>query len=173
MVRNLVRMCAFALTTLGVVACSGSQPAPNAEVAAKDGSGMIAAADAPADTLMVYKSSTCGCCNDWVDHARDNGFAVVTEDIDDLGALASKKQDLGVPVGRGSCHTATVRGYTIEGHVPADLIHRLIRENPRGVKGLAVPGMPVGSPGMEGMFKQEYDVLSFDESGNVSVYARR
>lgn len=173
MARNLVRTCAVALTAFGVVACSGSQPDAGTTLAAAAGSGAIAAADAPADTLMVYKSSTCGCCNDWVDHARENGFAVVTQNIDDLGALAAKKQELGVPVGRGSCHTATVRGYTIEGHVPADLVQRLIRESPRGVKGLAVPGMPVGSPGMEGIFKQEYDVLSFDDAGNVSVYARR
>lgn len=167
--------CIVALTALGVAACSGGQPEGGVEVAAltaqaTDGA---AAADVAADTLVVYKSPTCGCCSNWVDHARESGFAVVTHDIDDPVALNAKKQELGVPAGRGSCHTATVRGYTIEGHVPADLIRKLIAEQPRGVRGLAVPGMPVGSPGMEGMFKQEYDVLSFDEKGNVAVYARR
>jgi hypothetical protein len=127
-------------------------------------------ASAVVDTMVVYKTPTCGCCNDWVDHAEENGFVVITHDLDNLEAT---KRALGVPAGRVSCHTATVQGYTIEGHVPADLIRRLIAEKPRGVKGLAVPGMPMGSPGMEGLIKQNYDVLSFDEQGNVEVYARR
>ena len=124
---------------------------------------------APADTLVVYKTPTCGCCNAWVDHARESGFAVVTHDMNDLSAI---KQQLGVPAGRASCHTATVNGYTIEGHVPADLIRKLLTERP-AIRGLAVPGMPIGSPGMEGLIKQDYDVLAFDENGNVQVYARR
>lgn len=127
-------------------------------------------ASAAVDTMVVYKTPTCGCCNDWVDHARENGFVVITHDLNNLEAT---KRALGVPAGRVSCHTATVQGYTIEGHVPADLIRRLIAEKPRGVKGLTVPGMPMGSPGMEGLIKQDYDVLSFDEQGNVEVYARR
>jgi hypothetical protein len=174
MKRNTMVRFVFALTACGVAACSGGQPegAEVAAVAAQDAHG-AAAADVAADTLVVYKSPTCGCCSNWVDHARENGFAVVTHDIDDPVALNAKKQELGVPAGRASCHTATVSGYTIEGHVPADLIRKLIAEQPRGVRGLAVPGMPVGSPGMEGMFKQEYDVLSFDGEGNVAVYARR
>ena len=124
---------------------------------------------APADTLVVYKTPTCGCCSAWVDHARENGFAVVTHDMNDLSAI---KQQLGVPAGRASCHTAAVNGYTIEGHVPADLIRKMLTERP-AIRGLAVPGMPIGSPGMEGMIKQDYDVLAFDENGNVQVYARR
>jgi hypothetical protein len=162
---------AVALAALIMAGCSGSEPESGATVAMTDQP--VAGAAVPADTLIVYKSPTCGCCSNWVDHARENGFAVVTHDIDDLVALNAKKQELGVPAGRGSCHTATVRGYTIEGHVPADLIRKLLAEQPRGIRGLAVPGMPVGSPGMEGMFSQEYDVLSFDENGNVAVYARR
>jgi hypothetical protein len=82
------------------------------------------------------------------------------------------KRELGVPAGRISCHTATVRGYTVEGHVPADLIRRMIDER-APIRGLAVPGMPMGSPGMEGLIKQDYDVLAFDSTGVVSVYAKR
>jgi hypothetical protein len=77
-----------------------------------------------------------------------------------------------VPQKLYSCHTATVQGYVIEGHVPADLIYRLLKEQP-AVAGLAVPGMPVGSPGMEGVNPQPYDVLTFDKDGNTSIYARR
>jgi hypothetical protein len=129
---------------------------------------MNAAASA-ADTVIVYKSPTCGCCTKWVDHMRDSGFTVFARDTSDLEPI---KRRLGVPAGRVSCHTATVRGYTIEGHVPADLIRKLIDEKSR-YAGLAVPGMPMGSPGMEGLMKQDYDVLAFDRDGNVEVYARR
>jgi hypothetical protein len=122
-----------------------------------------------ADTVVVYKTPTCGCCNAWVDHVKEHGFTVVTHDLNDLSQI---KQQLGVPAGRISCHTATVRGYTVEGHVPADLIQRMLAEQPR-FRGLTVPGMPMGSPGMEGPFKQDYEVLSFDAAGNVSVYAKR
>ena len=174
MSRNLTGLCAVALTAFTVTACGGreSGEAGSDRVAqAEAPGGTAAAADAVSlDTVVVYKTPTCGCCSNWVDHIRESGFAVVTHDMNDL---ADKKRELGVPAGRVSCHTATVRGYTIEGHVPADLIRKLINESPRGVKGLAVPGMPIGSPGMEGIIKQEYDVLSFDDAGNVSVYARR
>lgn len=122
-----------------------------------------------ADTMIVYKTPTCGCCNDWIDHVKEHGFPVVAVDLDRLDGV---KQELGVPAGLISCHTATVRGYTIEGHVPADLIRRMIDEK-SNLRGLTVPGMPVGSPGMEGPFKQDYDVLGFDERGNTRVYARR
>lgn len=161
--RNLLGICAVAVAALAAAACN-SGDAQDAE--------RIALAGPPADTLVVYKSPTCGCCSNWVDHVEENGFAVVTHDISDQ-ELAALKPQLGVKPGHASCHTATVRGYTIEGHVPADLIARLINESPRGVKGLAVPGMPIGSPGMEGIVKQEYDVLSFDEHGNAKVYATR
>lgn len=148
-------------------ACTGERDADSARV------GQVAANAATvltADTIVVYKSPTCGCCNKWVDHIEENGFVAVTHDLDNL---ETTKRTLGVPAGHASCHTATVAGYTIEGHVPADLIRRLIAENPRGVRGLAVPGMPMGSPGMESIIRQEYDVLSFDEQGNVEVYERR
>jgi hypothetical protein len=122
-----------------------------------------------ADTIVVYKTPTCGCCTDWVDHAREHGFTVVAHDLNDLTVV---KRQLGVPAGRISCHTSVVRGYTVEGHVPADLIQKMLAERPR-IRGLAVPGMPMGSPGMEGPWKDDYDVLAFDDDGNVTVYARR
>jgi hypothetical protein len=162
MTRSLLGICAAAVTAL-TVACSGGDA---------QSSERVALAGPPADTLVVYKSPTCGCCSKWVDHVEQNGFAVVAHDISDQ-ELAALKPQLGVKAAHASCHTATVRGYTIEGHVPADLIARLIRESPRGVKGLAVPGMPLGSPGMESLIRQEYDVLSFDEHGNEQVYATR
>lgn len=124
---------------------------------------------APTDTMVVYKTATCPCCKNWVDQALEAGFAVVVHDTTNLEPI---KRRLGVPAGRVSCHTTTVRGYTIEGHVPFDLIRKLIDEKSR-YAGLAVPGMPMGSPGMEGPIKQEYDVLAFDKAGRVEVYARR
>jgi hypothetical protein len=122
-----------------------------------------------ADTVVVYKSPTCGCCTAWVEHMRESGFTVVAHDTTDLEPI---KRQLGVPAGHVSCHTATVRGYTIEGHVPADLIRKLIDEKSPHA-GLAVPGMPMGSPGMEGVVKQQYDVFAFDRNGRVDVYAKR
>lgn len=142
---------------LTVTACSGGSSASAEQVVASN------------DTVVVYKTPTCGCCNAWVDHVRENGFPVVTHDLNDLTDI---KRDLGVPAGRISCHTATVRGYTIEGHVPADLIRRMLDEQP-AIRGLAVPGMPIGSPGMEGLIKQKYEVLAFDSAGAVTVYAER
>jgi hypothetical protein len=130
---------------------------------------MAVAAASAGDTMVVYKTPTCGCCSDWVDHVKAHGFTVVVHDLDRLDDI---KRQLGVPAGQISCHTAQVRGYTIEGHVPADLIRRMIDENAQ-FKGLTVPGMPMGSPGMEGLFKQDYDVLAFDEDGRTEVYARR
>ena len=124
-----------------------------------------------AETLLVtvYKTPTCGCCRAWVDHLRDAGFRVETVDRDDLTMVNSAN---GVPERLASCHTATVGGYVVEGHVPAEDIRRLVRERP-AVAGLAVPGMRVGSPGMEvaGRPADRYDVLSFDRAGVTSVFA--
>ncbi len=104
-------------------------------------------------------------------HLRANGFPVKTVDQDDLAPV---KRQHGVPRALESCHTALVEGYAVEGHVAADLIDRLLRERPR-VAGLAVPGMPIGSPGMEspGERPERYDVIAFDRSGRTSIFARR
>jgi hypothetical protein len=151
------RYAAVGVLALTSVACGGGEGVRAEQIVASS------------DTVVVYKTPTCGCCNAWVDHVREHGFPVVTHDLDDLTDI---KRDLGVPAGRISCHTATVRGYTVEGHVPADLIRRMIDER-APIRGLTVPGMPMGSPGMEGLIKQDYDVLAFDSAGVVSVYAKR
>jgi hypothetical protein len=119
--------------------------------------------------IVVYKSPTCGCCTKWIEHLRRAGFAVDAVDTEDLVQL---KQLLGVPKDLASCHTAVVGEYLVEGHVPADLVRRLQQEQPR-VRGLAVPSMPPGSPGMEQPNPVRYDVLAFDTDGNISVYATR
>jgi hypothetical protein len=128
------------------------------------------ATPSPAPTeIVVYKSPTCGCCNKWVDHMRANGFKVTTKDMDDLSEL---KADLGVSQSLSSCHTGVVAGYVIEGHVPADLVQKLLKEKPK-VAGLTVPGMVMGSPGMEGPTKDKYDVLAFTADGKSRVYSSR
>ena len=123
-----------------------------------------AAAD-PAE-VHVYKTPTCGCCNGWVDHLREAGFSVRTTNLSDLTAV---KRSNGVPPELASCHTAIVGGYVVEGHVPAQDVRRLLLKKP-AVSGLAVPGMPIGSPGMEGPNPQRYRVLSFG-GGKVDVFA--
>lgn len=119
--------------------------------------------------VEVYKEATCGCCTLWAAHLRDHGFTVRTHDVADM---ATVKATYGVPSQAGSCHTAVVEGYVIEGHVPAEDVERLLKERP-AVAGLAVPGMPIGSPGMEitGVAAQPYDVLSFGEDGRTTVFA--
>lgn len=130
--------------------------------------GLGGAADVRAETLAmtVYKSPTCGCCGAWVDHVRAAGFAVTVKDVDDLAPI---KLMAGVPQPLQSCHTASIGGYVVEGHVPADVIERFLAERPQA-RGLAVPGMPVGSPGMEGPNPRPYQVLSFDSAGGTAVY---
>ena len=122
----------------------------------------------PLPEIMVYKSPTCGCCSKWVDHQRDNGFVVKTKDLRDMRMV---KSIAGVKPEHASCHTAKVDGYVIEGHVPAADIKRLLKERP-AVTGLSVPGMPMGSPGMEGPRSDPYEVLTFDEQGESRVFAR-
>jgi hypothetical protein len=121
--------------------------------------------------MKVYKSATCGCCRAWVTYVNANGFAATVTDLDD-GALRARKTALGVPEELRSCHTAVVGHFLIEGHVPADLIHRALREHAKGA-GLTVPGMVSGSPGMEGGTPEPYDVLLFQKSGQATTYASR
>lgn len=117
--------------------------------------------------IKVYKSPTCGCCEKWVEHLRTEGFAVVTHDVADVTPI---KLENGVKPEFSACHTAFVGGYVVEGHVPASDIRRLLAERP-AVAGLAVPGMPVGSPGMEGPKPVAYEVLSFGAQG-VRVFSQ-
>ncbi|MDP6428306.1 MAG: DUF411 domain-containing protein [Rhodospirillales bacterium] len=130
--------------------------------------GLTVAITGETPEIQVYKTATCGCCGDWVDHLKRNGFAVKVKDLAHLDLI---KRMGGVHESLQSCHTAFVSGYTIEGHVPADSIKRLLKEKP-SARGLAVPGMPGGSPGMEGADKEPYEVLIFDDIGGAKVYAR-
>lgn len=123
---------------------------------------------AKAAKVDVYKSPACGCCGAWVDHIRSAGMAVVVHDLDDVSPIAAKA---GVPDEARSCHTAIVDGYFVEGHVPVVDIRRLLKERPKA-RGIAVPGMPIGSPGMEqGQTKQSYDTLVVDRRGVARVFA--
>jgi len=119
--------------------------------------------------MVVYKDPNCGCCTKWVGLMRSAGFEVSTRDTPDMASIKTRYK---VPAALGSCHTALVGGYVVEGHVPADLITRLLKEKPK-VLGLAVPGMPMGSPGMEGPTKDAFDVVTFDAAGKTTVFARR
>jgi hypothetical protein len=119
--------------------------------------------------VTVYKTPTCGCCTAWEDHLRENGFQVVSHSLNDLRQVKAQQ---GVPDALGSCHTGVIEGYTIEGHVPADVIRRLIAERP-AVDGIAVPGMPMGSPGMEGPYVDRYEVFTFKDGAPLDVYEVR
>jgi hypothetical protein len=118
--------------------------------------------------VTVYKSPTCGCCTKWVEYMRKQGFRVEAHDVDAMGAV---KAERGIPRSLQSCHTSDVEGYVIEGHVPSDVIQHLLAEG-IPVSGLAVPGMPLGSPGMEGG-RERYDVLVFMQTGASAIYAQR
>jgi hypothetical protein len=131
-----------------------------------------AAAQRPAaqgPVVEVYKSPTCGCCINWVKHLQDNGFTTHVTETTDLAEIKTKN---GIPSEAQSCHTATVDGYVIEGHVPAADVRRLLKERPP-VLGLAVPGMPIGSPGMEvpNVKPEPFNVVTFDRQGKLEVYA--
>ena len=125
--------------------------------------------DAPAKkpVITVYKDPSCGCCKNWIAHLIKNGYRVDAKDSPDMAEI---KRTLGVPTGMRACHTAMVNGYLIEGHVPAADIDRLLAQKPK-IAGLAVPGMPAGSPGMEGAAAQRYQVLTFDKAGKTTVFA--
>jgi hypothetical protein len=124
---------------------------------------------APLPPIRVVKSASCGCCTAWVAYMKKQGFTVTTEDKDEFMAL---KRSNGVTAQLESCHTAFVGGYVIEGHVPADLVKKLLAEKPAGIKGLSAPGMPQSAPGMDTP-GQHYTVYSFDAQGHSKVYAQR
>jgi hypothetical protein len=118
--------------------------------------------------VTVYKDPNCGCCSLWITHMERAGFRVTATNTANMPALRAK---LGVPGPVQSCHTAVVDGFVVEGHVPADDVKRLLASRPK-VKGVAVPGMPLGSPGMEqGNVKHQYSVLTFDDAGRTTVFA--
>ena len=125
---------------------------------------MFAMAAAP--IIEVFKSESCGCCGAWVEHLKANGFATRVVNVENPSDYRERG---GIPDKLGSCHTGMVQGYAIEGHVPASDIKRLLAQKPRA-KGLAVPAMPLGSPGMEGPRKDPYDVLLVQANGSTKVF---
>ncbi len=137
------------------------------------GLGVIVAGQAQkaAPTMEVFKSPTCGCCSKWVEHVQEGGFTVKVTDVSDQ-ALDALKEKHGVPRTAQSCHTGLIDGYVVEGHVPVTEVHRLLKERP-AVTGIAVGGMPLGSPGMEvpGQRPQTYNVITFDKQGSVKVFS--
>ena len=157
------------LAALGVGALGASLP--RLADAQRGTPGKAPARPAALPAMTVYKSASCGCCHLWVEHARANGFTVRTIDTEDL---AKVKAELGVPGTLQSCHTVVVANYLVEGHVPADDVKRMLKEKP-AIRGIAVPGMPVGSPGMEqGPVSgyQRYEVVAFTTTGQRSTFAR-
>ena len=154
MKNRFVRTFALGVSVVALALTTGAAPAS-----------IDAAAKRPA--ITVYKDPGCGCCKSWIQHLIKHGYQV---DAKDTPQMTEIKRSLGVPDGLSACHTAIVNGYLIEGHVPAADIARLLKEKPK-VAGLAVPGMPMGSPGMEGPRAQHYQVLSFDKTGKTKVFA--
>lgn len=142
----------FLLLQLGFAAIAEEQPVEGGEV----------------QQIVVYRSPTCGCCGKWLQHLRDNDFKIEDIVTDDMQAI---KRKYGVPAAMQSCHTAIIGGYVVEGHVPARDINRMLKLKPE-IAGIAVPGMPVGTPGMEmGGRKDPYQVLSFDNAENYRVFS--
>jgi hypothetical protein len=131
--------------------------------------GFMVTQQSVAADIVVYKNPTCGCCGEWVKHMEDAGFSVDVENRHDLTPI---KTELDVPGRLQSCHTAKIGCYIVEGHVPADVVKRTLDEKP-DIKGLAVPGMPMGSPGMESPRKDPYDVIAIGNDGHLEVFARR
>jgi len=155
MKKRIVRPLALGVSVVALALTTGAAPV----------SPIDAAPGRP--TITVYKDPSCGCCKSWIEHLIKHGYRVDAKDTPDMTGI---KRGLGVPDGLSACHTAVVNGYLIEGHVPAADIARLLKEKPK-VAGLAVPGMPMGSPGMEGPRAQHYQVLSFDKAGKTKIFA--
>ena len=151
---QFVRTCALGASFFALVLTTGAAR-PSVEATSKE------------PTITVYKDPNCGCCKSWIEHLIKHGYRVDAKDSENMTGI---KRSLGVPEALTSCHTAVVNGYLIEGHVPAADIARLLKTKPK-LAGLAVPGMPMGSPGMEGPRAQKYDVLSFDKAGKTKVFA--
>jgi hypothetical protein len=143
--RNFSIACGLVLVVILLVSCRSADPG----------------------TITVYKSPTCGCCGKWIEHLEAGGFAVEVIEVKNVGQIKKKN---GVPAELASCHTALVDGYVIEGHVPAEDVKRLLEERPE-IAGLAVPAMPIGSPGMEGPNPEPYEVIAFTEEGSAYTYA--
>ena len=147
----------------------GSTVASGLLLAGVTGRGSASAAEIPPTGILVYATPDCQCCRAWIKHLEANGFAPAPQFVNDVTPVKRKR---GVPEKLWSCHTAIVGDYTVEGHVPADLIHRMLDQR-LPLAGLAAPGMPKGSPGMEGPVKDRYEVMSFTRGGKTEVFAVR
>jgi hypothetical protein len=121
---------------------------------------------------VVYKDPNCGCCRAWVEQMRAAGFGIEVHDVPSAAERDAFNKARGITGALEACHTAIVGGYVVEGHVPPALVVRLLTERPK-IAGLAVPGMPMGAPGMEGMGSEHYDVLAFSANGTTHVYAKQ
>ena len=152
----------FVASSAFVVSACDAAPShtPNKQAAARD-----------AQVVHVHKDANCGCCNGWIQHMRAAGFTVMAHDNADMVAV---KRRLGIPLSQASCHTAEVGGYVIEGHVPIEDVQRLLREKPVA-RGLVLPGMPIGSPGMESPDgrRQPFTVNLLGKDGTMQAYSRR
>ena len=157
------------IAALVSAACAKENPQADTTRVASVTATPVAATPAAARNIKVYKDPNCGCCKEWIRHLEQNGFTVEVVDMPDLSAVKTK---YGVSSELQACHTGVIGDYVVEGHVPADLIVKMLEEKP-AIAGLAVPGMPAGSPGMEGASKERYDVLTFDRAGRTAVYAQR
>ncbi len=129
---------------------------------------MLASKPAVAEEIMVYKSPTCGCCKKWVSYLKQEGFTVKSKNIRNMQSI---KKEFGIKPQFQSCHTAKIGKYYVEGHVSASDIRRMLKEKP-DIKGLSAPGMPMGSPGMEGPRKDKYNVIAIDKNDHASIYSR-
>lgn len=158
-----------ALVTFALLALTACADAESDSPKAQKDAAQTASTTAIA--LTTFKSATCGCCEKWVAHARDNGFNVTARDVDDLNSIKTRHH---IAPRYQSCHTSvSAEGYVFEGHVPAKLIRQFLQNPPAGARGLAVPAMPLGSPGMEvGDRFTPYKVLLLQRNGGESVYAR-
>jgi len=152
--------------SLVLVGCTAAQN--SRQLASENVTATAEAQAVLASEITVFRSPTCGCCGKWIDHAEAAGFQVKDEVTEDMSAI---KQQYGVPQNLTSCHTTVVGDYVVEGHVPVEDVQRLLVEKP-DVAGIAVPGMPIGSPGMEsGDYTEPYTVFSFTESGETAAFA--
>ncbi|MDV3350120.1 DUF411 domain-containing protein [Leptolyngbyaceae cyanobacterium CCMR0082] len=158
MINRIKRLGSIGLITIGLIVtgCSLAQgPAPISQAAL-------------ASEINVFRSPTCGCCGLWIEHMRDAGFEVNDQITEDMAAI---KEQYGVPENLKSCHTTVVDGYIVEGHIPAEDVAQLLTEKP-DIAGIAVPGMPIGSPGMEsGNYVEPYTVFSFEKDGLIATFA--
>ena len=166
---NVICKMTAVVLALGLAACAKT-PATGAanDATSVTPTSAALAVDTSLPPIVAFNSPTCGCCELWVEHMRAAGFQVEVKDTQDMGAI---KAEAGVPVGQGSCHTAKVGKYFLEGHVPAADVKRLLAEGP-DARGLIVPGMVPGSPGMEqGGVTKPYDVLLLAKDGSTTVYS--